>query len=211
MTGRAKWLRPVLAAASLVYLLGCAAPAPQMEKGNEASRARISARLVQYRGQGAEIQAAMKADAQNGQLSQLLKDILADAELRGRSATVARYLAETDGKGAPAKPGVWLLSRVTDLLRATEETDRRAAILQPSLTASAMSETVIKQLVDLTGHRGWDKGTAEELLMIAGDVTVLSANVAADTDEQKRLEALQKLKAYADARSTGARAESTLR
>jgi hypothetical protein len=175
-----------------------------MGKENEASRVRMSARLAQYRGQGAEVQATMKADAQNGQLNRLLKDILADAELRARSATVSRYLAETEG----TRPGVWLLGRVADLLRATEETDKKAAILQPSLTASPMSETIIKQLVDLTGHRGWDKGTAEELLMIAGDVSVPQASVTGNADQQKRLEALQQLKAYA-AHAAGARAEST--
>src|SRR3954463_2529319 len=148
-------LRPLLAAVCAVHLFGCSTSSPSpLVKVDEAPRVSMSARLAQYRGQDMEVQAAMKADAQSGQPNRLLKDILADADLRARSAIISRYLAETEGRNEPVWPGAWLLSRVAELLRATEETDKRAAILQPLLTASPMSEAIMKQMVDLTGHRG---------------------------------------------------------
>jgi hypothetical protein len=156
---------------------------------------------LQYGGQDIEVGAAMTADARQGQLMPLLKDILKDAELRARSATLSRYVqeAESDSKSTP--PGAWLLNRVTDLQRSILETDKAAADLKSSLLAPPVSETAVKRLVDLTGHRGWAKGTAEELMAIANDMEVSRAGVSGPADDQKRRQAVQELLAYQSARA----------
>lgn len=194
-------LRKLLVPASLACLLGCATQQSPSGKADTSYAMRMSARLEQYSRQDTEVEAAMKDDAQRGALTQLLKDIFKDAELHARSAILSRYIREEEGGVKPSTPGSWLLNRVTDLQRSTQETDIKAALLKPSLTSSPASETTVKQLVDLTGHRGWDKGTAEELTAIADDIAGSKTSLSGTVDEQKRSEAARQLGAYQAARA----------
>jgi hypothetical protein len=171
--------------------------APARSPGSDYT-AQANLRIAGYNAQETQIQAAMKQDAQSGGIKPLLQHILKDADLRARSATLKRYL-QSSADDKSILPGEWLLNQVTDLFRSTANADRKAAILKPQMSSPASASSA-EQLVDLTGLRGWNDGTAEELSQIARDMenyNLVSSNI---TDEQRRRDAIRQLDAYLGAR-----------
>jgi hypothetical protein len=194
----------IAVAAITILTTGCREQT-QAAKVDAAYVNRMTTRLAEYSAQASQLDGAIQQDAKqipsDTAKAQVMVDIKADAEIHARFATLSLFMHDAAASGQFGLMTSWLQGEVSDLQRSSQKTDAKANELRTTISQAQSVPDLGAKLVDLAGSRGWEQGTAEELVTIAGDVAGYEKDYsgAAGVDEQRRREAAQALAAYLSA------------